>query len=154
MLAVSLVLCAIVALATADHHNVTHVLDAASCPPGWSTLKDRCYFFDNNAKSWVQAEAACQALGGNLASIRSDEENTYVKSLANNAAAWVGGTDCQTAGAWFWMDGTQMLHTYWCPLKPDNQLAECCLQINTGVNKCWDDVPCSHTLPYVCTRHT
>ncbi|XP_077461504.1 type-2 ice-structuring protein-like [Stigmatopora argus] len=152
MLAVSLVLCAIVALATADH-NHTHVLEAAACPPGWSPFKDRCYFFDNNIKIWVQAEAACQQLGGNLASIRSDEEHTFIKGLANNAPAWVGGTDCQTAGAWFWMDGTQMLHTYWCPLKPDNELSQCCIEINSSVNKCWDDVPCSSTLPFVCGRH-
>ncbi|XP_057700447.1 type-2 ice-structuring protein-like [Corythoichthys intestinalis] len=152
MLSVSLVFCAIVALATALDVNSTH-LAATPCPPGWTEHKDRCFFFDNNIKTWVDAAANCQQLGGNLASIRSDDENSFINALTNNAPAWVGGTDCQATGAWFWMDGTQMIARFWCPLKPDNELSQCCLQINTGVNKCWDDVPCTSTLPYVCGRH-
>ncbi|XP_057700027.1 type-2 ice-structuring protein-like isoform X2 [Corythoichthys intestinalis] len=149
MLSLSLVFCAIVALVTAQAATQA----PTACPAGWNKYKDRCYFFDNNAKIWVDAEAACQGMGGNLASVRSDDENTFLRTLTNNATTWLGGTDCQTAGAWFWMDGTQMLARFWCPLKPDNQLSQCCLQMNTGENKCWDDVPCNSTLPFVCARH-
>ncbi|XP_077381315.1 type-2 ice-structuring protein-like isoform X1 [Festucalex cinctus] len=144
MLTVSLVLFAFVALATAD--------DAATCLPGWSEHGGRCFFFDATQKSWAEAQAHCQSIGANLASVHSDDEHTFVKNLANNAPTWLGGSDCQTAGAWFWMDGTQMITRFWCPLKPDNDPTQCCLEINTTDEHCWDDVPCSNTLPYVCVK--
>ncbi|XP_077427610.1 type-2 ice-structuring protein-like [Vanacampus margaritifer] len=144
MLTVSLALFAIVALATAD--------DAAKCSPGWSENAGRCFFFDATQKTWAEAQAHCQGIGGNLASLHSDDDNTFVQTLTQKNPAWLGGTDCQTSGAWFWMDGTQMMRRFWCPLKPDNDLATCCLEMNSGDDKCWDDVACSNTLPFVCVK--
>ncbi|XP_061627195.1 type-2 ice-structuring protein-like isoform X3 [Phyllopteryx taeniolatus] len=97
------------------------------------------------------SQAHCQLFGGNLASVHSDDENAFIRTLTQGTT-WLGGSNCQTTGAWLWMDGTQMLFRFWCPLKPDNDLTQCCLQTNTGVNKCWDDVPCSAALPFVCAR--
>ncbi|XP_061621387.1 type-2 ice-structuring protein-like [Phyllopteryx taeniolatus] len=151
MLPLSLLLCAIVALATAQDRNHTRSLAAAGCPAGWSQHKNRCFFFDATLKTWVQAEARCQQIGGNLASVASDDEYAFIQTLTQNPT-WLGGSDCQTAGAWFWMDGQQMKWRFWCPLKPDNLLPQCCMQMNVGGDKCWDDVPCSSTLPFVCAR--
>ncbi|XP_061621223.1 type-2 ice-structuring protein-like isoform X2 [Phyllopteryx taeniolatus] len=140
MLTGGVVLCAIAALATAQ-----------DCPPAWTEYNKRCFYYDATVKTWVEAQAHCQLFGGNLASVHSDDENAFIRTLTQGTT-WLGGSNCQTTGAWLWMDGTQMLFRFWCPLKPDNDLTQCCLQTNTGVNKCWDDVPCSAALPFVCAR--
>ncbi|XP_061627193.1 lymphocyte antigen 75-like isoform X1 [Phyllopteryx taeniolatus] len=80
------------------------------------------------------SQAHCQLFGGNLASVHSDDENAFIRTLTQGTT-WLGGSNCQTTGAWLWMDGTQMLFRFWCPLKPDNDLTQCCLQTNTGGGK-------------------
>ncbi|XP_061627950.1 type-2 ice-structuring protein-like [Phyllopteryx taeniolatus] len=151
MLPLSLLLCAIVALATAQNRNHTRSLAAAGCPAGWTQHKNSCFYFDATVLTWVQAEARCQQIGGNLASVVSDDEYAFIQTLTQNPT-WLGGSDCQTPGAWFWIDGQQMKWRFWCPLKPDNLLSQCCMQMNAGGDTCWDDVPCSSTLPFVCER--
>ncbi|XP_061621224.1 type-2 ice-structuring protein-like isoform X3 [Phyllopteryx taeniolatus] len=124
MLTGGVVLCAIAALATAQ----------ADCPPAWTEYNKRCFYYDATVKTWVEAQAHCQLFGGNLASVHSDDENAFIRTLTQGTT-WLGGSNCQTTGAWLWMDGTQMLFRFWCPLKPDNDLTQCCLQTNTGGGK-------------------
>ncbi|XP_057700448.1 type-2 ice-structuring protein-like [Corythoichthys intestinalis] len=141
MLSVSFVFCAVVALAKAQ----------AVCPAAWTKYNKQCFYYDGTSWTWVEAQARCQSFGGNLASVHSDEEYAFIQTLTQ-VPTWLGGTDCQRTGAWFWIDGTPMMYRIWCLLKPDNDLKQCCLQMNTGENKCWDDATCSTTLPYVCAR--
>ncbi|XP_061732356.1 type-2 ice-structuring protein-like isoform X1 [Nerophis ophidion] len=152
MLTVTLVLCATVALATADDAAANHTeLFASQCPPNWQKHNQRCFYFESSTKNWVNAEKQCQTMGGNLASIHQDDEHKFLQTLSQ-AEAWIGGSDCQTAGNWLWSDGTGMSGTFWCPQKPDDTLDECCLQTNSQIGKCWDDVACNTLLPFVCAK--
>nr|XP_061791980.1 type-2 ice-structuring protein-like [Nerophis lumbriciformis] len=121
MLSVSLVFCAIVALATALEAGLTAVVLQVS------------RFTQINARL-ILMQARCQSFGGNLASVHSDEEYAFIQTLTQ-VPTWLGGTDCQRTGAWFWIDGTPMMYRFWCLLKPDNDLKQCCLQMNTGGHK-------------------
>ncbi|XP_054636829.1 type-2 ice-structuring protein-like [Dunckerocampus dactyliophorus] len=152
MLTVSLVVCAIVALATADDPAANHtVANKATCPANWKEHNHRCYYFEASTKNWADAEKQCQTMGGNLVSVHSGDEHKFIQTLTQSDA-WIGGSGCQVAGAWFWIDGTAMSETFWCPQKPDNTLPECCLQTNSQVGKCWDDIACDTLLPFVCAK--
>ncbi|KAM7410989.1 hypothetical protein PAMA_021115 [Pampus argenteus] len=69
-----------------------------SCPVGWTQVGSRCYKFESAEKEWVEAELACIALGGNLASIRTAEDYAILREVVNKAtgkdkASWIGGYD-------------------------------------------------------------
>lgn len=51
-----------------------------ACLAGWTLFQNFCYFFEARMLSQPDAEANCQALGGNLASVHSAAENNFLLS--------------------------------------------------------------------------
>jgi len=88
--------------------------------------------------TWAQAQAACEARGGYLATITSAEENDFIKSLFENNSAfwyfdganalgpWIGGIQAsgssEPGGGWGWLNGEPFSYTDWSSHDPDN----CC----------------------------
>eukprot|EP00900_Chrysochromulina_parva_P014020 jgi/Chrpa1/22619/Chrysochromulina_OHIO_Genome00025380-RA len=66
--------------------------------------------------TWAAGRAACQALGGDLASIHSAAENAAVLAvIPQSAAPWIGATDAVSEGTWRWSDGTPWDYSNWAP---------------------------------------
>ncbi|XP_044047080.1 type-2 ice-structuring protein-like isoform X2 [Siniperca chuatsi] len=163
MLTVSLLVCAMMALTRANGEDTSingtvtndtniDVLNARNgCPPGWEPFDGRCFKLVTSRLTWAKAEKNCQAFGGNLASTRNSEDYNFIQQMTTELT-WIGGSACQETNAWFWSDGTPMDKPLWCAGQPDGALAQCCLQINTGDGKCWDDQPCRNLLPSVCIK--
>src|SRR5437016_412417 len=80
--------------------------------------------------TWQEAQAACQARGGYLATITSAAENTFVKGLFENNTSfwyvdgfnnalgpWVGGVQApgssEPGGGWGWVTGEPFVYTDW-----------------------------------------
>jgi hypothetical protein len=86
---------------------------ASFCGPDWHHADGSCFHVparvDTEWKTWPAAEAACQELGGNLASITSEAHNDLVKALLAEAEGfeqcWIGLTDAVEESAWVWSDG-------------------------------------------------
>uniref|UniRef100_A0A8D0DFC0 C-type lectin domain-containing protein n=1 Tax=Sander lucioperca TaxID=283035 RepID=A0A8D0DFC0_SANLU len=129
----------------------------ACCPPGWTQFGSRCFAFYIQAKTWIDAETFCQTAGGNLASIHSAEEHTFLKDYINQVSgtyknAWIGGTDAVKEGTWMWTDGSKFNYKIWNVEQPDNiGGAEICLEMNFLGNN-WNDRPCSTPLSFVCSK--
>jgi Lectin C-type domain len=80
--------------------------------------------------TWHQAKKRCEEMGGHLAIIESEPENSFVFNLAKKGMApvgkwdgvWLGGTDEQKEGEWLAIDGSAMRFTNWCqqPPQPNN----------------------------------
>ncbi|EHL16964.1 hypothetical protein HMPREF9629_00206 [Peptoanaerobacter stomatis] len=72
------------------------------------------------------AEKRCKEMGGYLATITSESENDFLKTLFSeqNAIAYIiGGTDREQEGEWKWMNGESWSFTYWnSPIEPNNGL--------------------------------
>ncbi|XP_054460803.1 type-2 ice-structuring protein-like [Anoplopoma fimbria] len=167
MLSVSLLVCAMMALTRANDDEILNVnmtigkvgndsrlfvVNAGpACPGNWIPYGDRCFYLETTKKSWAQAEKNCQSLGGNLASVHSEDEYIFIQSMTTEPA-WIGGSDCQERGAWFWIGGAPMDYTFWCPSQPDNTNDQCCLQMNIGDGKCWDDQPCNKAQKSICVK--
>ena len=64
-----------------------------SCPSGWQEFESNCYLVVENYWTWDKAEIDCSLKGGNLASIHSAAERSFVNSLAPSNHLWLGGTD-------------------------------------------------------------
>ncbi|XP_025756677.1 type-2 ice-structuring protein isoform X2 [Oreochromis niloticus] len=90
MLTLSLLVCALIALARAD----------ATCPDNWSEFGGRCFHYVSVKMTWAEAEKNCQSMKANLASVHSAEENQNIQKVIkatslNESRTWIGGTDCQ-----------------------------------------------------------
>ena len=111
------------------------------------------YWTDGSTgRSWQQARAQCRSIGGDLASIHSEEERVCAsRALASvgNAGlgAWIGFFEDQQEGSWRWSDGTTDNFTPWLAGEPNND--------SGGPNDCahmwrdrafaWNDIPCQRT---------
>lgn len=76
---------------------------------------------------WHAAKARCKAMGGHLATVSTDAENTFITSLAKktigdftNTGVWLGATDERTEGQWEWIDGTPFTYSAWFQGQPNN----------------------------------
>ncbi|XP_051256190.1 ladderlectin-like [Dicentrarchus labrax] len=117
------------------------------------------FYFVPKAMTWADAEKHCQSFGANLASIHNVYDYHVVQHLIlrmthEQKQAWVGGSDAQQEGYWFWSDGTRFVYNNWCSGEPNDANGQHCLQINFSVKKCWDDVQCHYKLPSVCGKTT
>ena len=99
-------------------------------------------------KTWDDAEAHCQAEGGHLASIRTDEQEMEVMTLTGGLNVWLGGTDSEQEGNWRWADGTAMGYTQWRQgFGKRGYENNCVAMLENGD---WGDFACTTTLYFVC----
>ncbi|XP_075993516.1 galactose-specific lectin nattectin-like [Genypterus blacodes] len=129
---------------------------AGFCPSGWSLFGTRCFNYFGIGKIWVDAELACQAIGGNLASVHSAGEDAFLRNLIFNKSGshrrtWIGGSDAVKEGVWLWSDGSKFVFKRWLPGQPGNTGGkEHCMEMNIG-NK-WNDVQCIVAYPFICAK--
>ncbi|MED6243220.1 hypothetical protein ATANTOWER_016826 [Ataeniobius toweri] len=128
-----------------------------SCPYGWSQFKHRCYRYFSTPMTWARAERTCLSMQATLASVHSFEEYHHIQGVIKTVnlhtkQAWLGGSDAQEEGIWFWSDGSSFHFLNWCPGEPNNAGWQHCLQMNYGDLSCWDDVWCTAHRPFVCAK--
>jgi hypothetical protein len=111
--------------------------------------------------SWDNARSAALAAGGDLASITSAAENSFVFALTDSNAywylydghiaigPWLGGRQVggpEPAGGWTWSNGDAFAYTNWAPGQPDNTSGEDRLHFHvidgtpTGRGPTWNDL--------------
>lgn len=80
--------------------------------------------FESNVK-WEDAQKACEAIGGHLASITSEAElkalGTLISNYGEKSAYWLGATDKTTEGQWLWLTGEEFDYTNWNKNAPDDK---------------------------------
>lgn len=72
----------------------------------WSAFGGSCYAVSDTRKTYDNAASACEALGAQLVSIESAEENAHVQELVGRRACWIGLAEPPDSENWFWPDGT------------------------------------------------
>jgi hypothetical protein len=93
----------------------------------------------DSQQDWNQARSAAQALGGDLVTIASAAEQTFIVSALFGGVAdpvaktvntpgligswWIGATDAATEGTWTWVTGETWFFTNWGEGQPDNNSA-------------------------------
>ena len=135
------------------------------CLTGWTRESSSCYRVFNISKLWQNAETSCktEASGAHLVSISSEEENLFVRNLAQGptspaTAVQIGlrhysdeGVDAQGMPVFRWIDGTPFVFQKWSPDQPNVVSSE-----NIGTNLFlssseWNDFGFDQfPNPYVC----
>jgi hypothetical protein len=82
-------------------------------------------------KTWQQAKAYCESLGGHLATITSAKEQAFIKNIGckKRYNYWLGATDEAKEGTWKWVTGEKWSYQAWGSNQPDNS------QMKTGVTE-------------------
>lgn len=75
--------------------------------------------------SWAVSESEAVALGGHLATINNDAENTFVYNAFQPAGAprrllWIGYTAVGTGNDFAWVNGENSAFTNWAPGEPNS----------------------------------
>uniref|UniRef100_A0A3Q2U6V3 Galactose-specific lectin nattectin-like n=1 Tax=Fundulus heteroclitus TaxID=8078 RepID=A0A3Q2U6V3_FUNHE len=144
--------------ALGDSHEDAAPVCSPPCPPGWTQFGSRCFIFHYQARTWSDAEKFCIAIGGNLASIHSSDENTFISEMIKRETGstrdtWIGGYDAVTEKTWLWSDGSSFQFVNWYNNQPDNYRGtQHCLEINYGGDY-WNDMPCTSSMPFVCAKN-
>ena len=111
------------------------------------------YTLMNDTLSWGDANAACQAVGLQLASVQSAAQNALLLTAAAGNNVWIGGTDAASEDAWVWSpSNTPLSYTNWYAGQPDNGGGggEHCLEFSWGGPGKWNDGDCTVELKCVC----
>jgi hypothetical protein len=75
--------------------------------------------------TWHEARRIAKALGGDLATITSENEDQWVyQNVAchteNAPILWLGGTDAFNENQWTWVTGEKWAYSHWAADQPDN----------------------------------
>ncbi|XP_041103278.1 lactose-binding lectin l-2-like [Polyodon spathula] len=160
--AASFVVCIALALsrtgAQGEEENVVEKREVSMCQSICSdgvSFNGQCYHYYSVTKTWADAELHCLSLGGNLASVHSDDDNQFIQDLIKSnekkvSLTWLGGSDCFKEGSWVWTDGSKWDYSHWNKNEPNNQGVENCLHTNWGGSGGWNDYSCTAQYPFVC----
>ena len=106
---------------TKDGTNADYGEDAAvSIPADAYEFNGHYYKAYIERITWTDAKAACEALGGHLCTITSQEEQDFIESI-NDKRLWIGGYR-DTSGAkdeWKWVTGEPWDYTNWLEGEPN-----------------------------------
>jgi cysteine-rich repeat protein len=109
-----------------------------------------CYVsFDTEQTTWANAQTACTAINGHLASITSAGEQTVVASVQNTLEnPWIGATDAVVEGSFGWITAEPFVYNNFEPGQPDGGEPEDCVNLfSTAVSPSstagtWNDASC------------
>ncbi|MCD7819498.1 MAG: hypothetical protein LUH07_10675 [Lachnospiraceae bacterium] len=82
------------------------------------------YIFAYVCDTWNEAKAYCEALGGYLAVISSEEENAALCSYwaaSGYKTAYFGYSDSEEEGSWVWVSNEDSTYTNWASGEPNSE---------------------------------
>ena len=125
-------------------------LYSGCCPPKWVSSEAACYYVINTRfQKMKDARHKCQQMGGDIAVIRSANENQFIFDLVKKTAglagwgAWIG-LNRKADGSFKWVDGTPLVYEAWNSGEPNGigGRADCVHMIWNDVGGKWNDASC------------
>lgn len=98
----------------------SEAVSETGCEEGF--LNGHLYMIFDNDKTYHEAEAYCESLGGHLATIHNQEENDYLYRYMVSqgyASAYFGFSDEENEGEWKWVNGEPAFYTNWADGEPN-----------------------------------
>ena len=126
------------------------------CKQGWEQNGTHCYFWNEKAMTWPEAEDYCRNQSGHLASVTSHAINDYIVKGKNKRGLnrlWFGGSDLEAEGTWRWTDCSPWEFEFWKSGEPNNNWgAQDCLNFYPTWEAAWDDQRCKNSAPFLCSQ--
>ena len=112
---------AVEAPAPAEVQTAAEAPAASGLPDGLPVFAGHAYMLFRVPLSWPDAKTFCEARGGHLVTIGSQEEQDFVRSLMSDVArGWIGLTDEPEEGVFEWVTGEPVDYTAWMAGEPND----------------------------------
>ncbi|XP_062425038.1 macrophage mannose receptor 1-like [Rhea pennata] len=131
-----------------------------SCPEEWKSVPQSSSCFKlfqrgrDKMQTWFGARDFCRAIGGDLASIHSEEEQNLISGLDRDylrSSYWMGLNALDSDGGFVWSDGSPVNFEKWAGGEPNNYDGNEKCGVFYGYNNMkWNDLFCEHMQDYVC----
>ncbi|CAH1774399.1 unnamed protein product [Owenia fusiformis] len=137
----------------------TTIVTPEPCPSEWKGFGDKCYKAYNEyqvgeRKTWGEAESFCRSIGGDLASLHSEEVSVFLKDVTtwSNTGYWIGLSKRSTDNAYHWNDGSPFQYSNWDkPNEPNDHLGhENCAELISNNNHKWRLSYCYISRNWIC----
>ncbi|MEM9264082.1 MAG: DUF4347 domain-containing protein [Cyanobacteria bacterium P01_F01_bin.13] len=90
-------------------------------PPDGFIYNGKRYLLTDGSKTWEQAQAEAESLGGNLVTINDAAEETWLRQTFGDAERlWIGLNDRQVEGQFEWANGEPVTYLNWASGEPNN----------------------------------
>lgn len=119
----------------------------------WSHFNGSCFLspLDFKKVTWHNSKTICQIFGGQLASIHSLEENSYILNTFHTYM-WIGIHSHFSKPNNTWLDGSVIDFTNWDEGEPENIYEKPCTAIVPNTGK-WRTFSCYKNFPSLCKRY-
>ncbi|XP_036938240.1 asialoglycoprotein receptor 1-like isoform X2 [Acanthopagrus latus] len=142
------------------------------CPDSWRLFENKCYYVSSRKLTWSSSRSWCQTQGGDLLVIDSQPEQDFIfessqASGQSDTRLWIGLTDAEEEGEWFWVDGSSVTTgvQFWLSRpgvgtepddwKLDDPLGEDCGHMDTSEDplQSWMDGSCKTPYRWICEKN-
>lgn len=132
------------------------------CPTDWKTSPEigSCYKHfsrgEEEKRTWFESRSFCKAIGGDLVSINSKEEETILSQLLvnyryYNQIFWIGLQTSDPEEGFEWVDGSALSYENWAYGEPNNhQGIELCGELHVSYRLSWNDRHCESSADWIC----
>ncbi|XP_066536475.1 macrophage mannose receptor 1-like [Hoplias malabaricus] len=136
--------------------TVPPAVHTGSCTTPWIPYSGHCYHLYRTRKTWLEAKDTCRREGGDLLSVFSVEEQSFVISqlgYLKTDEVWIGLNDLKTAMLFEWSDHSSVPFVLWNVNEPshDATLKEDCVSMRGEEGK-WADQVCQNKYGYICKK--
>ncbi|XP_046299806.1 CD209 antigen-like protein E isoform X2 [Marmota monax] len=121
------------------------------CPWGWEAFQGNCYLFSRTLGSWENAVSSCRDMGAHLVIINNAAEQRFLRywDIRKSQRTWIGLSDHNNEGSWYWVDNTPLQLSYWKEGEPNNAGDEDCVELFV---EDWNDSKCTAQNFWICER--
>ncbi|KAM6989317.1 LOW QUALITY PROTEIN: macrophage mannose receptor 1-like [Tautogolabrus adspersus] len=133
----------------------TEAAETGFCSSPWIPYNGHCFYLNHTKKMWPDAQRDCRNRGGDLASIHSVEDQSFVISqlgFASTDELWIGLNDRKTEKLFDWVDHSTVSFTSWEFGKPVvfTDIQDCVLIRGELGN--WADRVCEEKHGFICMK--
>ncbi|KAM3604133.1 uncharacterized protein V6R79_006931 [Siganus canaliculatus] len=122
-------------------------------PDGWIEWRGKHYYISTNSMYMEEARRYCQQRHGDLVSIISKEENTFLwKQVSRSYGSYYIGLSVDLDGSFWWMDGSPIGLQRWDENQPNtDNFNENCVRLNYYMGF-WRTCNCGQEYQFICKR--
>uniref|UniRef100_A0A8C1BP83 Mannose receptor, C type 1b n=1 Tax=Cyprinus carpio carpio TaxID=630221 RepID=A0A8C1BP83_CYPCA len=132
------------------------VVDTGFCHSPWIPYSSNCYLLHRTKQTWLKARDSCLREGGDLLSILSKEEQSFVITqlgYLKTDELWIGFNDRKTQMLFEWSDQSSVPFASWEVSEPSHIAvrAEDCVLMRGEEGKWADDI-CENKYGFICKK--
>ncbi|XP_023136670.3 macrophage mannose receptor 1 [Amphiprion ocellaris] len=128
------------------------------CPQGWDAYGYGCYWMEETARTWTEAQDFCKEQKGFLLHIGDIYEQAHftVEMSEKTGLWWIGlraRGETGIAGVdYVWDNGSPLTFTHWDREQPDSGDGHCVAMTSGSPGGFWDDKVCTEKYAFICEK--